>query len=121
MPIAPTTLRAPSSASTPPGTGTKRPPETAASAPWKAGRLPQPVADGPAGNPHAQRAPCLAERDVEAQHAAAVLALERHEMTARIEHCHGERQQIRRARSLQRAIDHAFGLEQREARLDVQT
>src|SRR6516164_3577464 len=54
---------------------------------------------------HAERAPGFAERDVEPQDAGFVLALERDEMAAGIEHGDGERSEIGLARLFQGDVD----------------
>src|SRR5438876_178015 len=59
--------------------------------------------------PHAQRAPGLGHGDVGPQDSRSVLALERHEMTAGIEHGDGERRAIRLASFFQRDLDDGAG------------
>src|SRR5262249_24336246 len=54
---------------------------------------------------HAERAPGLAEGDVEAQEARLVLALERDQVPARIEHGDGQRRAIGVATFLERGVD----------------
>ena len=54
---------------------------------------------------HAERAPGFAEGDVETQDAGFILALERDQVAAGIEHGDGERREIGLARLFQRDID----------------
>ena len=63
---------------------------------------------------HAERAPGLAEGDVEAQQPRLVLALERDEMAAGIEHRDGERRAIGVAAFLERGVDDGGGLRKRD-------
>ena len=62
------------------------------------------------GRIRGRRSPCrgapgLALRDLRPQQARLVLALQRHEMAARIEHGDGERLQLQAAAMLQRLVD----------------
>ena len=105
IPTAPITSPLSFSASTPPGTGMKRPSDAAAIARLKRRAILQPVADGAAGDAHAERARRLADGDVGAEIARAVLALEQHDVAADVEHRDGERQQSRVGAGFQRAVD----------------
>jgi hypothetical protein len=63
---------------------------------------------------HAERAPGFAEGDVEAQEPRLVLALERDEVPAGIEHGDGERRAIGIAALLERGVDNGGGLRERD-------
>ena len=79
----------------------------------------QAIADGAARNAHAERAPRLADRDVSAQHAGAILPLQQNDGAAGIEHRDGERQQLCFAARLQRAVDDLFGRRERHRDLEA--
>jgi hypothetical protein len=63
---------------------------------------------------HAERAPGLAERDVETQQARFVLALERDQVPASVEHGDGERRAIGVAALLERGVNDGRGLNERD-------
>ena len=63
---------------------------------------------------HAERAPGLAEGDVETQQARLVLALERDQVPAGVEHGDGERRAIGVAALLERGVDDGRGLSERD-------
>src|SRR5499433_2553911 len=65
---------------------------------------------------HAERAPGLAEGDVEAQEAGLVLALERDQVPARVEHGDGQRRAIGIAAFLERGVDDGRSLSKRDDR-----
>src|SRR5262249_59108043 len=65
---------------------------------------------------HAERAPGLAEGDVEAQEAGLVLALERDEVPAGVEDGDGERRAIGVAAFLERGVDNGRSLSERDDR-----
>src|SRR5215472_6259956 len=65
---------------------------------------------------HAERAPGLAEGDVEAQEAGLVLALERDQVSAGVEHGDGQRRAIGVAAFLERDVDDGRGLSKRDDR-----
>src|SRR6516225_4244287 len=65
---------------------------------------------------HAERAPGLADGDVEAQEAGLVLALERDQVPAPVQHGDGERRAIRVAAFLERGVDDGRSLGKRNDR-----
>src|ERR1051326_1069428 len=77
-------------------------------------RLRRTARQGGRAETHAERAPGFAEGDVETQDAGFVLALERDQMAAVIEHRDGERSQIVVAAFLQRDIDDGGSLRKRD-------
>src|SRR5262249_14007205 len=65
---------------------------------------------------HAERAPGLAEGDVEAQEAGLVLALERDQVSAGVEHGDGQRRAIGVTAFLKRGLDDGRSLSKRDDR-----
>ncbi len=110
MPQAPTMVPEASLISTPPGLVTMRPPLAAASMVKNCGVFAARLAKRARAETHAERAPGFAESDVEPQNAGFVLALERDEMAAGIEHGDGERREIAVAGFFQGDVDDGGGL-----------
>jgi hypothetical protein len=71
--------------STPPGTGMNCPSDAVATALWNAGGSAADRGSYAMGS-HAERAPCLAEGDADAQRAASVAALHGHDVAASVDH-----------------------------------
>src|SRR5258707_14699239 len=79
-------------------------------------RLGRPRRERARAEAHAQRTPRFAEGDVEAQQAGFVLALERHEVTACVEHGDSERGAVRLSALLEGGVDDGRGLSKRYTR-----
>src|SRR5690606_32130130 len=78
--------------------------------------LARPLGEHAARRAHRDRGPRLAGRDVEPEHARAVVALRGFEMTAVVEHDDGQRREAELARALDRLRDDRVRLLEREAR-----
>src|SRR5690242_7356701 len=76
----------------------------------------EPIAQRPARLTHAERAPRLADRDVGTEDARAVLALERDELTAGVEHGDGQRHHGVLSSGRERRLDDHHRLLERDAR-----
>src|SRR6476646_1675553 len=105
MPTAPMMSPAGVLISTPPGLVTMRPSLAAASMVKNCGVL-------------AARAPSLAEGDIETQQARLVLALERDQMPADVEHGDGQRRATGVAALLECGVDDGRGLRERDGHRD---
>jgi hypothetical protein len=105
--------------STPPGLVTMRPPLAAASMVKNCGVFAARLAKVREPKAHAERAPGFSKSNVEPQDTGFVLALERDEVAANIEHGDGERCEIAIAAFFQGDVDDGGGL--RESDLHVRS